>query len=337
MAHRNFTVSAGIALGMAAGMFLKRRRSISVRNKTVFVTGGSRGLGLLLAQEFARRGAKIAISARDRSELEKAEALLRTITDQVLILETDMTMREEVDLAVDKIEQHFGPVDILVNNAGTISVGPVETMTIDDYRDSINTHFWGPYFATIAVLPSFQRRRHGRIVNISSIGGKIGVPHLVPYSVGKFALTGFSQGLRSELLKDNIYVTTICPGLMRTGSPRNASFKGNNEAEYAWFSISDALPVISMSAKRAARRIVNACLSGDAEVVLSLPAKVAVKLHALFPGITTDVLGLMNVFLPPPGGIGSSIRTGKQSSSIMSPSWLTTLNERAARENNQVP
>ena len=120
-----------------------------------------------------------------------------------------MTMREEVDLAVEKIEQHFGPVDILVNNAGTISVGPVETMTIDDYRDSINTHFWGPYFATTAVLPSFQRRRHGRIVNISSIGGKIGVPHLVPYGVGKFALTGFSQDLRSELLKDNIYVTTI--------------------------------------------------------------------------------------------------------------------------------
>jgi short-subunit dehydrogenase len=210
-------------------------------------------------------------------------------------------------------------------------------MTIDDYRDSINTHFWGPYFATMAVLPSFQRRRHGRIVNISSIGGKISVPHLVPYSVGKFALTGFSEGLRSELLKDNIYVTTVCPGLMRTGSPRNAFFKGNNEAEYAWFSISDALPVISTSAKRAARRIVNACLRGEAEVVLSLPAKIAVKLHGLLPGVTTDLLGLMNVLLPPPGGIGQDVRTGKQSSSSISPSWITTLNERAAQENNQVP
>jgi short-subunit dehydrogenase len=210
-------------------------------------------------------------------------------------------------------------------------------MTIDDYRDSINTHFWGPYFASMGVLPSFQRRRQGRIVNISSVGGKISVPHLVPYSVGKFALTGFSEGLRSELLKDNIYVTTVCPGLMRTGSPRNASFKGNNEAEYAWFSISDALPVISMSAKRAARRIVNACLCGDAEVVLSLPAKVAVKLHGLFPGATTDLLGLMNVLLPSPGGIGRDVRTGKQSSSSLSPSWITTLNERAAQENNQIP
>jgi NAD(P)-dependent dehydrogenase (short-subunit alcohol dehydrogenase family) len=248
-----------------------------------------------------------------------------------------MTMREEVEMAVQKIEQHFGSLDILVNNAGTICVGPVETMTIDDYRDSINTHFWGPYFATMATLPSFQKRRQGRIINISSIGGKIGVPHLVPYCVGKFALTGFSEGLRSELIKDNIYVTTVCPGLMRTGSPRNASFKGNNEAEYAWFSISDALPVISMSAKRAARRIVNACLRGEAELVLSLPAKAAVRLHGLFPGTTTDVLGLTNLLLPPPGGIGSEVRTGKQSASSVSPSWITTLNEQAAQENNQVP
>jgi short-subunit dehydrogenase len=242
-----------------------------------------------------------------------------------------------VDLAFQKIEQHFGFVDVLVNNAGTICVGPVETMTIDDYRNSINTHFWGPYFATMAALPSFQRRRQGRIVNISSIGGKISVPHLVPYSVGKFALTGFSEGLRSELLKDNIYVTTVCPGLMRTGSPRNASFKGNNEAEYAWFSISDSLPVISMSAQRAARQIVKACLSGEAEVILSIPAKVAVKLHGLFPGVTTDFLGLMNVLLPAPGGIGSDVRTGEQSSSSVSPSWITALNEQAAQANNQVP
>lgn len=336
MKQRNFTVSAGIALGMAAAMLLRPRNPISLRESTVFVTGGSRGLGLILAGEFANRGAHVAISARDRSELSRAETKLRTLSDQVLALEVDMTMREEVERAVSKIEQKFGCLDILVNNAGTITVGPVETTTIDDYRDSINTHFWGPYFASMAVLPSFQRRRQGRIVNISSIGGKISVPHLVPYSVGKFALTGFSEGLRSELLKDNIYVTTVCPGLMRTGSPRNASFKGNNEAEYAWFSISDALPVISISAKRAARRIVNACLRGEAEVVLSLPAKLAAKLHGLFPGVTTDLLGLMNLLLPPPGGIGRDVRTGKQSSSSVSPSWITTLNEQAAQENNQI-
>jgi len=318
-------------------MSLVRRRSkYGLRGKTVLVTGGSRGLGLLLGREFAARGARIAISARDPEELARAAEQLRRTSAEVLALEADMTMREEAENTIQKVRQQLGSLDVLVNNAGTITVGPVEVTTIDDYRSSINTHFWGPFFATMAVLPEMQRRREGRIVNISSIVGKISVPHLLPYSVGKFALTGFSEGLRSELLKDNIHITTVCPGLMRTGSPRNALFKGNNEAEYAWFSISDALPLISMSAKRAARQIVNACQRGDAEVVLSLPAKLAVKFHGLAPATTASFLSLVNRMLPPPGGIGTEVRTGEQSFSDVSPSWLTTLNERAAQRNNEV-
>jgi NAD(P)-dependent dehydrogenase (short-subunit alcohol dehydrogenase family) len=336
MLGRNLTIGAGIAAGMAATMLLRRRAPISFRGKTAFVTGGSRGLGLLIARELLARGAKVAISARDADELARAAQQLSASGSNVLTLEADMTLRDEAENAVKQIEQHFGPVDILVNNAGIISVGPFETMTIDDYRDSINTHFSGPYFTTMAVLPQMQRRHFGRIVNISSIGGKISVPHLVPYSVGKFALTGFSEGLRSELLKDKVYVTTVCPGLMRTGSPRNALFKGNNEAEYAWFSISDALPGLSMNANRAAHQVVDACARGDSEVVLTVPAKVATLVHGVFPEATVDVLGIVNRFLPPPGGIGTDVRTGNQSKSKASPSWLTALNERAARENNQI-
>src|SRR5205085_11782954 len=138
-------------------------------------------------------------------------------------------------------------------------------------EEVMKVHFWAPLHTTLAALPEMRQRRDGRIVNISSIGGKVSVPHLLPYSASKFALTGWSEGLRSELLKDGIYVTTVCPGLMRTGSPRNALFKGKNEAEYAWFSISDALPIVSMSAKRAAQQIVDAAARGAAEVVLSRP------------------------------------------------------------------
>ena len=336
MLGRNLTIGAGIAAGIAATMLLRRRTPISFRGKTAFVTGGSRGLGLLIARDLLARGAKVAISARDADELARAAQQLGASESNVLTIEADMTLRDEAENAVKQIEQHFGPVDVLVNNAGTISVGPVETMTIDDYRNSINTHFWGPYFTTMAVLPQMQRRQSGRIVNISSIGGKISVPHLLPYSVGKFALTGFSEGLRSELLKDKVYVTTVCPGLMRTGSPRNALFKGNNEAEYAWFSISDALPGLSMNANRAARQVVDACARGDSEVVLTVPAKVATLVHGIFPDVMVDVLGVVNRFLPSPGGIGTDVRTGKQSKSKASPSWLTALNERAAQENNQI-
>lgn len=333
MKRRHFNVAIGMALGLL-GRMMVQRPPFSLRRKTVFVTGGSRGLGFLLAREFASRGACVAISARDPVELAQAEERIRGVSDRILPIEADMTMRDEAESAVKAVSGEFGPIDVLVNNAGTLTVGPLETMTVDDYRDSINTHFWGPYFTSMAVLPEMKRRKSGRIVNISSIGGKISVPHLLPYSVGKFALTGFSEGLRSELRKDNILVTTVCPGLMRTGSPRNALFKGNNQAEYAWFSISDALPFLSMSAKRAARQIIAATVRGDAEVVLSLPAKLATACHAVFPSATIDFLGLVNYLLP--SGDGKQAHTGKESFSRVSPSWITTLDQRAAQQNNQI-
>ena len=336
MIMRNLTIGAAVAAGIAASMLRRLSPPIRFRNRTVFVTGGSRGLGLSLARDFVVRGANVAIAARDAEELARAEQLLRSDGGDVLAVEADMTLREEVEGAVRAIEQTLGPIDVLVNNAGTIAVGPMETMTIDDYRDSINTHFWGPYFTSMAVLPSMKRRRSGRIVNISSIGGKIAVPHLLPYSVGKFALTGFSEGLRSELFKDGIYVTTVCPGLMRTGSPRMALFKGNNEAEYAWFNISDVLPLISMNANRAARLVVDACARGDAEIVLTIPAKLATLIHGMFPDLTVDLLGVINQLLPGPGGIGTEVRSGSQSRSKASPGWMTTLNERGSEENNQI-
>jgi short-subunit dehydrogenase len=181
-----------------------------------------------------------------------------------------------------------------------------------------------------------RQKKSGRIVNISSIGGKVSVPHLMPYCASKFALTGLSRGMRTELLKDGIAVTTICPGLMRTGSPRNAGFKGKHRYEYAWFSISDASPLVSVSAENAARQIVNACRGGRAELVISVPAKVAVLFDSLFPEMTSDLFALANRLLPGPGGIGEREAKGKESGSALSPSWLTSLNERAALENNEV-
>jgi len=127
----------------------------------------------------------------------------------------------------------------------------------------------------MAMLHDMQDRKQGRIVNISSIGGKISVPHLLPYSVGKFALTGFSEGLRSALLKDNVRVTTICPGLMRTGSPRNVYSRETMRAEYAWFSISDACARHLDERERARDGSCEPAIRGEAEVVVSLPAKLA--------------------------------------------------------------
>jgi NAD(P)-dependent dehydrogenase (short-subunit alcohol dehydrogenase family) len=328
--------AAGAGALVAARAMVRKWGEYDLRGKSVLITGGSRGLGLVLAREFAAEGANVAICARDVEELERARVDLSKRGTRVLAVPCDVTERTQVRELVDVVRDHFGRVDVLVNNAGVIQVGPVEVMTIEDYEEAMLTHFWGPLYTTLAVLPEMRARRDGRIVNISSIGGKISVPHLVPYSASKFALVGLSEGLRAELKKDGVVVTTVCPGLMRTGSPRNAIFKGQHREEYAWFSISDALPVTAMAASRAARQIINACKRGDAEVILSIQAELAVRFHGLFPGLTADLLGLVNYLLPGAGGIGKRRAKGKDSQSRWSPSLLTTLNEMAARENNEV-
>jgi NAD(P)-dependent dehydrogenase (short-subunit alcohol dehydrogenase family) len=335
--NKNALMLAVLGAGalFAARVAVQRWREYDLRDKVVLITGGSRGLGLVMAREFAREGARLAICARDPEELERARAELTGSGARVLAVPCDVTERAQVNELVNVVRDHYGRVDVLVNNAGVIQVGPIEVMTIEDFDEAMRTHFWGPLYATLAVLPEMRKRREGRIVNITSIGGKISVPHLVPYSASKFAHVGLSEGLRAELQKDGVLVTTVCPGLMRTGSPRNAYFKGQHRAEYAWFSISDALPVSSMQAERAARQIIAACKRGDAELTLSVQAQLAVLFHGLFPGLTADLLGLVNRLLPAAGGIGRLRARGKESQSAVSPSWLTALNEAAAQKNNE--
>jgi len=311
-------------------------RGYNFKDKTVLITGGSRGLGLVLARQFAREGARLVICARDEEELARARMDLEELSAEVMVAPCDVTNWQEVVAMVIAVDRRFGPIDVLVNNAGVIQVGPLEVMTHDDFEMAMKAHFWAPLNTIMAVLPSMRQRKSGRIVNISSIGGKVSIPHLVPYSASKFALVGLSKGLRAELAKDGIVVTTICPGLMRTGSPRNADFKGKHRFEYAWFSISDAMPLLTVSAENAARQIVNACRRGRAELVISIPAKVAVLFESLFPEMMAQILSTANQLLPTAGGTGTERMKGKESASKWSPSWLTTLNEEAALRNNEL-
>ena len=326
---------AAVATLLVGRALLRRWRRWDLAGRTVLVSGGSRGLGLIIARELVRQGARVAISGRDEQTLERARAELER-TGVAIAVRADVTKQADVDRMVREVQARLGPIDAVINNAGAIAVGPVEVMDLQDYQDAMDTNFWGPLYVTLAVLPEMRRRRAGRIVNVASIGGKISVPHLVPYSASKFALVGLSEGLRAELARDGIQVTTVCPGLMRTGSPRHALFKGRHQAEYAWFSISDSLPGISMDAERAARQIVSALRYGTAETVLSVPAKLGAKVHDLFPGFTADMLGLVNRLLPAAGGEAPRTRRkGEQSASAVSPSWLTQLGDRAARRFNQ--
>ena len=312
-------------------------RQFSFRDAAVFITGGSRGLGLELAREFGKRGARLAVCARDVHELARARDDLRERGITVETFVADVRDRSEIERAIADAQARIGPIDVLVNNAGIIQVGPLDALTLDDYQDAMATHFWGPYYTMHAVMPGMRARRRGRIVNISSIGGRMSVPHLLPYSASKFALVGLSEGLRSELVRDEVYVTTVSPGLMRTGSPERALFKGRNKLEYAWFSISDSLPLLTVDVTEAAREIADACGRGAAELTISLPAKIARMLHGLIPGTLAEVLGVVARVLPPFGGIGNASRTGAQSHSLLSPSLLTVATQHRATTQNEKP
>jgi short-subunit dehydrogenase len=307
------------------------------KGKVALITGGSRGLGLLLARHLAAEGAVIAICARDHEELELAKRDIASHgAADVYVVACDLRKREEAERMIHEVVSHFGRIDVLINNAGIITVGPLEEMTLADFNDAMESNFWSGVYTTMAALPGMRERRNGRIVNITSIGGKVAVPHLLPYSASKFAFYGFSRGLRTELMKDGIVVTTVVPGLMRTGSPRNANFKGQNQLEHAWFSISDSLPIVSMDASRAASQILNAVKRGDVEVTLTAQARIAAAIDALFPEFSGGLLAAANRMLPMAGGIGQRLAKGKDSESEASPSLLTKLGDRAAEQNNEV-
>jgi short-subunit dehydrogenase len=313
-----------------------QRNSFSFRDRVVLITGGSRGLGLVLARQLADEGARLCLCARDPRELDAAATELRHRGAEVVTFACDLTKSSEVAQLAAYVEEMLGAVEVLINNAGTIQVGPNDAMTTSDVDYALKLHLWAPLQLVDAVLPGMRRNSFGRIVNIASIGGELSVPHLLPYCISKFALVGYSRGMHYELAREGIFVTTICPGLMRTGSHRHARFKGQHRAEFTWFSISGSLPVLSMSAERAAHQIIQACRQGKSHLKLGMPAKAAVLLNALSPELMTELLSLTAELLPQNGGIRERAREGSASTSAWSPSWLTTLGDQAAQQNNEM-
>ena len=287
-----------VGLGLAGRKLMERRgRRDSLAGDVAVVTGGSRGLGLLIARELLREGCRVAICARDGEELEAARSQLAA-EGEVVALRCDVAAADDVDTMVAAVRRRLGPVDMLVNNAGVIQVGPVESQTLADYRSAMDVMFWGTVHCTLAVLQDMLARGRGRIVNITSIGGKVAVPHLLPYESAKFAAVGFSEGLRSELASRGVRVTTIVPGLMRTGSYVNAYFKGSEELEFRLFGLLANAPLISMDAERAARQVVEATRRRTPERVLGAPAQLTVAVNALFPGAVSRIVAWVNRSLP---------------------------------------
>jgi NAD(P)-dependent dehydrogenase (short-subunit alcohol dehydrogenase family) len=328
-----------ILLGAAAAATVygvRQRRRIDFAGKIIVIAGASRGLGLELARGFAKDGAHVILLARNRSHLAEAARELEEAGASADILACDVTKEDDVRASVASIIREFKRIDALINVAGIIQVGPYEHMQLDDFADAMNVHFWGALYLMREVIPHMKREGHGRIVNIASIGGKVAVPHLVPYAASKFALVGLSEGMRTELAKDGIYVTTVCPGLMRTGSHLNAFFKGQHKKEFALFSMANAL--LSTSSDQAARQIIEACRYGSSELIITPQAKLLRLIKGLCPTLVIEGLSLVGRLLPGAGGAdGNQLKRGWESQSIVAPSLLTRSADRAVSDNNEQP
>jgi len=310
------------------------------RGCSAVVTGGSRGLGLPRRPRarVARAPASPwphgtrASSSGARLDLEERGIDVTTVV-------CDVANSEEARELIEGVVARTGGIDVLVNNAGVIKVGPLEHMQREDFERAMDVHFWGPLQTMTAAIPTMRRQRAGRIVNVSSIGGRIGVPHLAPYCASKFALAGVSDSMRAEIAKDGIFVTTVCPGMMRTGSPFNAWFKGRHRDEFAWFAISDSLPIASVDARRAALQIVDACRQwrcGTGDFVAGQARRDRERGDARGrrarhgPRQPAAATG-------PDRAAGDAPTAAGKVSSDRAPSRLTRLTERAARENNELP
>ncbi|MBZ9750923.1 SDR family NAD(P)-dependent oxidoreductase [Deinococcus sp. HMF7604] len=323
-----------LLLAAAVGATLARRAltpPYDLSGKVTLVTGGSRGLGLALAQELLTRGARVTLMARTEADLHRAQASLNA-PGRVSVVAGDVTQAADLDRAVAETVRAHGRLDVLINNAGIIQVGPLANTTEADFRQSLEVNALAPLRLVRAALPHL--RGGGRVVIVSSLGGKVAVPHLAPYSVSKFAAAGLGQALRAELAREGVTVTTVLPGLMRTGSPRNAPIKGQQAREYTLFATLDNLPGLTLDAHEAARRIVTALVRGDAEATIGAPAWLLSTAQALAPQLTADLLALGSRLLPGPGRTTQAV-TGHEVETALT--RANPLKSAAEAEFNQKP
>lgn len=306
------------------------------------MTGASRGLGFLIARALADRGYDLVVNARSADGLAAAAADLRSRgrgagggsgAPDVVEVAGDVGVEADADRVVAAARQRFGRLDVLVTNAGIIQVGPAEAMRRADYATAMDVMFWGVVHPVLAAMPAL-RERGGRILVVTSVGGKLPAPHLLPYVAAKHAAVGFAEGLRVEAARHGVSVTVGVPGLMRTGSPGNALFTGDQAREHAWFAVADSLPLVSMDAERAATRLVTATLRRTPEVILTPLAKIGARVHGVAPSTTLRLLTVAARLLPS----DETPRTPQPGHTVPGGRVLralTTLTRRAARRTHE--
>ncbi len=187
-----------------------------VKGTTVVITGATSGIGRATALEFTRAGAQVVIAGRRVERLKELAAEIEKQGGKVLAVRTDVAEQTQVEALIAQTLERFGRIDTLVNNAGVALAAKFDEQSLADFRRVMEINFWGAVYACKAAVPLMKRQKSGVIINVSSAFGKRGMPFETAYCASKFALAGFSEALRAEVLSDGIDVSTIFPGAVET-------------------------------------------------------------------------------------------------------------------------
>jgi NAD(P)-dependent dehydrogenase (short-subunit alcohol dehydrogenase family) len=260
-----------------------------IRGAVVVITGATSGIGRETAREFARAGARVVAAGRRTSRLQKLKSEIETTGGEALAVQTDVAEQAQVERLVEKAEQRFGQINILVNNAGVGITARFEEQSLKDFRRVMEVNFWGAVYACKAVVPRMRTQHTGGvIINVSSILGKRGMPFETAYCASKFALAGFSEALRTEVMSDGIDVSTIFPGAVESEIWESAANKTGLE-------MPNVLP--KFPARELARIIVQDARFPQPELVMALDAQMINFFSRLMPGVVDRLLGWSLPFL----------------------------------------
>jgi NAD(P)-dependent dehydrogenase (short-subunit alcohol dehydrogenase family) len=261
----------------------------TIRGQTVVITGATSGIGLETARAFARAGAKVVVAGRREERLDELVEEIAGRSGEALAVRTDVAEQSQVERLIEKSVKRFGRVDTLVNNAGVGIAARFEEQSIEHFRRVMEINFWGAVYGCKAVVPLMRAQPNGGvIINVSSILGKRGVPFETAYCASKFALAGFSEALRTEVMSAGIDVSTIFPGAVESEIWESASNQTGLE-------MPSFLP--KFPARELARIIVQDARFPQPEIVMSLDAQAVSFLNTLAPGLMDLFLGQSAPFI----------------------------------------
>ncbi|MCY7351441.1 MAG: SDR family oxidoreductase [Cytophagaceae bacterium] len=257
----------------------------NLRQKTVWITGASSGIGEALAYEFARQGAKLVLSARRAGELQRVKTATGLPDANVLVLPLDMTDGASLPTAVETVLRTFGAIDIVVQNAGISQRSLIHETSLDVDRQIMEVNYFGVVALTKAVLPTMRERKQGHFVVISSVTGYVATPLRSAYAASKHAVRGFFDALRAENQDLGLRVTIACPGYIRTEVSKNALHGDGSQHGKM-----DQNQEKGMTPEECARQIVRAVKAGKLEVYPGGKEILGIYLKRWFPGLVARMV-----------------------------------------------